>query len=78
MTSISPLTIPARLIGQANAEKVRDLSLALYRKGAELALNKGIVIADTKFEFGILEGEIVLIDEVSDTGFKPFLAQGLL
>ena len=52
------------IIGQDQAEKLRDLSLALYRKGAEYALSKGIIIADTKFEFGLLDGEIILIDEI--------------
>ena len=53
-----------RRIGKDLADKVRDLSLAIYRKGAELALGKGIIIADTKFEFGLIDGQIVLIDEV--------------
>jgi phosphoribosylaminoimidazole-succinocarboxamide synthase len=53
-----------RRIGRETAEKVRDLSLAIYKKGAELALEKGIIIADTKFEFGLIDGEIALIDEV--------------
>lgn len=52
------------ILGRDVAGKVRDLSLALYQKGAEMALEKGIVIADTKFEFGLLNGDIVLIDEV--------------
>lgn len=52
------------ILGRDVAEKVRDLSLSLYQKGAEMALEKGIVIADTKFEFGLLNGDIVLIDEV--------------
>jgi phosphoribosylaminoimidazole-succinocarboxamide synthase len=46
----------------ANALKLR--SLALYRYGAEVARERGILIADTKFEFGILDGEVALIDEV--------------
>lgn len=54
----------SRLIGIDNAEKVRDLSLAIYEKGTQLALEKGIIIADTKFEFGFLDGQIILIDEV--------------
>ncbi len=54
----------ADLIGIEKAEKLRDLSLAIYQKGAEYALSKGIIIADTKFEFGILDGEIILIDEI--------------
>jgi phosphoribosylaminoimidazole-succinocarboxamide synthase len=46
----------------ANVLKLR--SLALYRYGAEVARERGIIIADTKFEFGILDGEVTLIDEV--------------
>jgi phosphoribosylaminoimidazole-succinocarboxamide synthase len=53
-----------RRVGKDVAEKVRDLSLAIYEKGAHLALQKGIIIADTKFEFGLLDNELILIDEV--------------
>ncbi|MBR9980582.1 MAG: phosphoribosylaminoimidazolesuccinocarboxamide synthase [Desulfatitalea sp.] len=53
-----------RRVGRGVAEKVRDLSLEIYRKGAESALEKGIIIADTKFEFGLVGDEIILIDEV--------------
>ena len=52
------------IIGKENAEKLRDLSLEIYNRGAALALEKGIIIADTKFEFGMLDGEIILIDEI--------------
>jgi phosphoribosylaminoimidazole-succinocarboxamide synthase len=52
------------ILGRENAEKLRDLSLAIYNKGAKLALEKGIIIADTKFEFGMLDNEIILIDEI--------------
>ncbi len=52
------------LIGRERALKLKDLSLKLYEKGAEYALSKGIIIADTKFEFGLLNDEILLIDEV--------------
>ncbi|MCG8685958.1 MAG: phosphoribosylaminoimidazolesuccinocarboxamide synthase [Desulfobacterales bacterium] len=52
------------IIGKENAEKLRDLSLEIYNRGAKLALEKGIIIADTKFEFGMLDGEIILIDEI--------------
>jgi phosphoribosylaminoimidazole-succinocarboxamide synthase len=52
------------LIGKSLAGRVKDLSLAIYRKGVELADRKGIIIADTKFEFGLLGDELVLIDEV--------------
>jgi phosphoribosylaminoimidazole-succinocarboxamide synthase len=55
----------AKLVGQANAEKVRDISIRLYKEASEYAAKKGIIIADTKFEFG-LDGkdQLVLIDEV--------------
>lgn len=46
------------------AVKLRDLSLSIYRKAADYALKKGIVLADTKFEFGLLGEDIILIDEV--------------
>ena len=53
------------LLGQAMAEKVRDVSLRIYTEAAEYALDRGIIIADTKFEFGTDEdGKLVLIDEV--------------
>lgn len=54
----------SRRIGIERAEKVRDLSLAIYQKGTQLALEKGIIIADTKFEFGVVDDQIMLIDEV--------------
>ena len=53
-----------RILGKEKARKIRDLSISIYIKGAEEALKKGIIIADTKFEFGIYNGEIILIDEV--------------
>lgn len=53
-----------KLLGKEKAEKLKSLSLAIYKKGAEMALEKGIIIADTKFEFGMADGEIILIDEV--------------
>jgi phosphoribosylaminoimidazole-succinocarboxamide synthase len=52
-------------IGKDLAAKVRDLSLAIYKKGSEMAAEKDIIIADTKFEFGLLESDkLILIDEV--------------
>jgi phosphoribosylaminoimidazole-succinocarboxamide synthase len=54
----------AKLIGEAKAEKIRDLSVAIYKKGADLADQKGIIIADTKFEFGSVGDDIILIDEI--------------
>ncbi len=53
----------ADIVGKDIAEALRDLSLKMYKAGAEYAKSKGIIIADTKFEFGIYEGEIILIDE---------------
>jgi phosphoribosylaminoimidazole-succinocarboxamide synthase len=51
--------------GQEYAEKIRDYTIALYKKCADYALTKGIIIADTKFEFGVNEdGEVVLGDEM--------------
>ena len=52
------------LIGKDIAEKVKALSLQIYKKGEELADEKGIIIADTKFEFGLIENKLILIDEV--------------
>lgn len=52
------------IVGREMAEKLRDTSLEIYNKGAEYARSKGIIIADTKFEFGLLDGEIILIDEI--------------
>jgi phosphoribosylaminoimidazole-succinocarboxamide synthase len=52
------------IIGRELAEKVRDLALRVYRRGAEYAAGRGILIADTKMEFGLLGGEIILIDEL--------------
>lgn len=51
-------------VGPELAEKLRSLSLQIYNEGASYARERGIIIADTKFEFGILDGEIILIDEV--------------
>ncbi len=51
------------IIGQEMAERVRDVSIALYSKARDIADTKGIIIADTKFEFGTDNGELILIDE---------------
>jgi len=53
-----------KIIGEENAEKLKKISLEMYKKGAEYALKKGIIIADTKFEFGMIDNEIIVIDEV--------------
>ena len=62
----APLTIQQTIefLGEEMANAVQLRSLALYRYGAEHAARQGILVADTKFEFGILNGEVTLIDEV--------------
>jgi phosphoribosylaminoimidazole-succinocarboxamide synthase len=50
-------------VGRPLAEKLRDVSITLYRRAAEHALTRGIIIADTKFEFGLLGDELIWIDE---------------
>ena len=52
------------ILGQQQAEQIKDLSLKIYQKGSEFAAEKGILIADTKFEFGLKDGRLILIDEV--------------
>ena len=52
------------LIGDELAEQVRDVALELYTRGSEWAAERGIIIADTKFELGMVDGELVLADEV--------------
>ena len=58
-------TQSVELLGEELARQVRDVSLALYKEAADYALQRGIIIADTKFEFGLDEdGRLTLIDEV--------------
>ena len=52
------------LIGENEAEKLRELSLKIYKLGSKYALEKGIIIADTKFEFGKINDEIIIVDEL--------------
>jgi phosphoribosylaminoimidazole-succinocarboxamide synthase len=52
------------LIGKGLAERLREVTIALYERGAEVAAERGIIVADTKFEFGFAGGELILIDEV--------------
>ena len=54
----------ADLIGREMAEEVRRISLSAYQRGAELAAERGIIIADTKFELGLIDGRIAICDEV--------------
>lgn len=54
----------AEIVGKDNAEKLKELAISIYEFARDLALKKGIIIADTKMEFGIKNGEIILIDEL--------------
>ena len=53
-----------RRIGPSLAEQVREISLRLYTEARDYAKKRGIIIADTKFEFGLIDGQLALIDEV--------------
>jgi phosphoribosylaminoimidazole-succinocarboxamide synthase len=52
------------IVGQATAERLRDLTLEVFSKARDYAASKGIILADTKFEFGEIDGQTILIDEV--------------
>ena len=51
------------IVGEDIATQIRDLSLKIYKAAAEYAATRGIIIADTKFEFGVVDGKVTLIDE---------------
>jgi len=53
-----------KIAGKEIVKIIKEKSIMLYEKAAEYALKKGIIIADTKFEFGVVDGKIILIDEV--------------
>jgi len=52
------------IVGRNVSEQLRDVSLKIYTRARDIAEKKGIIIADTKFEFGLADGELILIDEV--------------
>jgi phosphoribosylaminoimidazole-succinocarboxamide synthase len=52
------------LVGRGLAEKLRELTIGIYERAAEIALRRGIILADTKFEFGFADGELILVDEM--------------
>src|SRR6266566_3277111 len=54
----------AQILGQETAERVKDLSLQIYSAGRDHAGKRGIIVADTKFEFGTIDDKLLLIDEV--------------
>lgn len=53
-----------KIIGQENIKRLKELTLSLYSRGVEYALTRGIIICDTKFEFGVIDGEITIVDEM--------------
>lgn len=53
-----------QILGEELAERVREVSLAIYQRGRQMAEAKGIIVADTKLEFGLLDRELILIDEL--------------
>jgi phosphoribosylaminoimidazole-succinocarboxamide synthase len=61
-----PLTLEeaSEVVGRGLVERLKELTLSIYERGADLAADRGIILADTKFEFGFVDGEITLIDEV--------------
>lgn len=62
----------AKLVGADAAKKLEELSIKIYQTGADYAETRGILIADTKFEFGLLNGEIILIDEIMSPDSSRF------
>jgi phosphoribosylaminoimidazole-succinocarboxamide synthase len=54
----------AKVVGRETAERLRELTLSIYARGAAYAETKGLILADTKLEFGLVDGRITLIDEV--------------
>ncbi len=63
------------ILGEETARWLRDKTIELYLFGARKAEERGIIIADTKFEFGLVDGAPTLVDEAHDTGFITFLAE---
>lgn len=62
-------------VGRETAEKLKDISLRIYKKAEEIAQKRGIIIADTKMEFGTNGGEIILIDELLTPDSSRFWSQ---
>ena len=54
----------SELVGEGLAQRLKELTLSLYEFGVDLASERGIILADTKFEFGFVDGELILVDEV--------------
>jgi len=54
----------AGIVGDDYAKQLRDTSIAIYERARDIAQESGIIVADTKFEFGVIDGEVILVDEV--------------
>jgi len=65
------------IVGESLAKKLRDLSIKIYEKGCEIAERKGIIIADTKFEFGMVDDEIIIVDEILTPDSSRFWSKKL-
>jgi phosphoribosylaminoimidazole-succinocarboxamide synthase len=65
------------IVGENLAKKLRDLSIKVYEKGCEIAESKGIIIADTKFEFGVVDDEIIIVDEILTPDSSRFWSKKL-
>lgn len=64
----------AKLVGEAMARKIRQISIEIYRRASEYAQSRGIIIADTKLEFGLYKGKLMLIDELLTPDSSRFWA----
>jgi phosphoribosylaminoimidazole-succinocarboxamide synthase len=65
-----------RMLGSEMADRVRDLSLQIYSAGRDYAVQRGIIVADTKFEFGMVDGQLLLIDECLTPDSSRFWPKG--
>jgi phosphoribosylaminoimidazole-succinocarboxamide synthase len=54
----------ANVVGEEASKRLKELTLEVYRRAADFALSRGIIIADTKLEFGVKDGQVILVDEV--------------
>ncbi len=72
-----PFSTMVELVGEETANAARDASLAIYSRAAAYAETKGIIIADTKFEFGMYDGKLILVDEVLTPDSSRFWPQDL-
>jgi len=72
-----PYSRMVELVGEEIAEKAKAASLEIYSRGADHARAQGIIIADTKFEFGMLDGELILVDEVLTPDSSRFWPEDL-